>query len=297
MEKETVGRRGGVAMSTKIFNGYYIDKCSLYDLQSLSMNIRTQMEPVFERLYATKVLEIAISIADYAAMLDNGLYVRKDVGKEILKAIDDPKSSPLWSAKMIVDERSYKIERTQIRDMDYDFDCKITFVSIVDKILTMIFTEQKALQDVFESFSNVHRYGYWNNSDRPDDVSEEEWDQRAKDWDIVGIPAMVGLSIQCTPVYLPLLSWDLLFSIAQHPSYEARVNHNVFNMMLKQYIEENSAAEPRPADWFRLIAGTKEWMRTEAGQSVKAGFEDKVKSILKTYTLYPEGLTQDNRGR
>ncbi len=38
-------------------------------------------------------------------------------------------------------------------------------------------------------------------------------------------------------------------------------------------------------------------METEAGQSVMAGFEDKVKSVLKTYTLYPEGLAQDSSDR
>ena len=56
-------------MSTKIHNGYYIDKCSLDDLQTFSMSIRAMMLPVFEKLYATKVLKEAIELVNHKYLM------------------------------------------------------------------------------------------------------------------------------------------------------------------------------------------------------------------------------------
>lgn len=293
MEEEATGHRGCDTMSTKIYNGYYLNKCSLDRLQAFCMRIRDRMEPVFEMLYASKVMKEAVDIIDEGALLNAGLYVRRDIDKEVLRAIDNPKSSRLWSAMWMVHERSNKIKETMKRDTAYDFDCQITFIPIKDKILAMVFTEQRLLEEVFSGHLSiagpqVHEYGYWNNSDKPDSISEEEWDKRAQDWDEVNIPAMIGLNAQCTPVYLPMMQWDALFRKAQKPKYDERVSRHVFNLMLKLYEKEGGEVERRASDWFRLIEGTKKWM-TGDGAERRAECESAVRGILKEITL--ESLT------
>lgn len=294
MEEEATGQEGCDTVSTKIYNGYRLDKCSLGELQAFCMRLRDRMEPVYEMLYASKVMREAVDIADEGALLNAGLYVRKDIDKDVLKAIDKPGSSPLYSAMWMVNERSYKIKETNRRDSAYDFDCQITFIPRKDKILAMIFTEQRLLEEVFSGHLSIaaprqmHKYGYWDNSDKPDCVSEEEWDKRAQDWDDVFIPAMSGFSVQCTPVYLPMMQWDALFRKAQKPTYDERVNRHVFNLMLKLYEKEGGEVERRASDWFRLIEGTKKWM-TGDGAERRAECESSVRGILKEITL--ESLT------
>lgn len=39
--------------------------------------------------------------------------------------------------------------------------------------------------DAWYSLAEVERYGYWNNTDQPDDVSDEEWEERRAAWDRV----------------------------------------------------------------------------------------------------------------
>lgn len=39
-------------------------------------------------------------------------------------------------------------------------------------------------------------YGYWNNTDPLDDISEEEWNQREQDWDFLGVPSEDGFYYQ-----------------------------------------------------------------------------------------------------
>jgi len=296
VEEEASGQEGRGTVSTKIYNGYRIDKCSLSELQAFCMRLRDRMEQVYEMLYASKVMKEAVDIIDEGALLNAGLYVRRDIDKEVLRAIDNPKSSPLWSAMWMVHERSNKIKETMKRDTAYDFDCQITFIPKKDKILAMIFTEQRLLEEVFSGHLSiaaprqVHKYGYWDNSDKPDCVSEEEWDKRAQDWDDVYITAMSGFSVQCTPVYLPMLQWDALFRKAQKPTYKERVDRHVFNLMLKRYAEEDGDAEHKASGWWRLIEGTKEWM-DGSGWRQRVRCEIAVEAVLKEITL--ESLTAE----
>lgn len=39
----------------------------------------------------------------------------------------------------------------------------------------------------------TEEYGYWNNVDRPDDISKEEWEDRKVAWDKMNVPSQDGL--------------------------------------------------------------------------------------------------------
>lgn len=64
--------------------------------------------------------------------------------------------------------------------------------------LVLVFSEhggrdyRKALIDA----GVVVEYGYWNNSDEPDDVSPEEWSEREKAWSKLDVPRSDGLFMQ-----------------------------------------------------------------------------------------------------
>jgi len=45
-----------------------------------------------------------------------------------------------------------------------------------------------SFEKMYEKFmkeTGFEEYGYWNNTDKPDDVSEDEWDERERVWDEV----------------------------------------------------------------------------------------------------------------
>ena len=44
------------------------------------------------------------------------------------------------------------------------------------------------MKKVFSEHPNVEYYGYWNNSEGPDDVSEADWEKRKEDWDFLEGP-------------------------------------------------------------------------------------------------------------
>lgn len=60
--------------------------------------------------------------------------------------------------------------------------------SVGDQTLFMIHPEQVPMTDFIDALPFVEPYGYWDDTDPADDVSAEEWTQRAKDWE-VAIPS------------------------------------------------------------------------------------------------------------
>ena len=158
-------------MSTKISKRYLpIDKCMTHD-------------PVSDSLIRD-ILGIKTGVAGEA--------LQEELDSMIGLAVYD-----------FIEKEIKEIEKTQHRNPEYDFDFKIQFYFLKDKILAFVMTEEVARRramDFWESLEGVEYYGYWNNTDMPDDISEEEWDQRGKDWDealsehIIG---MTGVGVDC----------------------------------------------------------------------------------------------------
>ena len=81
-----------------------------------------------------------------------------------------------------------------------NIDASVCVYFFEDKIITHLFGIDRPFKSLYKMFvdnPNFQYYGYWNNSDREEEVSEEEWDERARIYDSIfeenGIPNQVGL--------------------------------------------------------------------------------------------------------
>lgn len=236
-------------MSTKIFNGYYIDSCSLQELQAFSMLLRAKMKNKLEELYIKTLLRLSTYYYD----------------KKYVCELHTPlKYCPLISAKRKIDERFYNIEKTNTRDPEFDFGFDVTFIPADSKIFTLIYTEQPECIKLFESFPNVHLYSYYDNTDRPDNLSDEEWEERGNEWykalEPYEIPALQGFSIKCL-IYTPFFNKDeLIKSSNLVPTFQQRVNHfakiKLWELFYKRYKNHNNT-EPKIHEVLDCI-----WSRT-----------------------------------
>lgn len=68
----------------------------------------------------------------------------------------------------------------------YPVNNKVLFVVSSSKNLTKVVanSEDKRIDLITENFP-VLEYEYWNNTDKPDEISEEEWSIRAEDWNSI----------------------------------------------------------------------------------------------------------------
>ena len=45
--------------------------------------------------------------------------------------------------------------------------------------------------DIFLKLTSFYEYGYWDNTDMPDHVTEEEWEEREEAWSVVDYRPMI----------------------------------------------------------------------------------------------------------
>lgn len=65
----------------------------------------------------------------------------------------------------------------------------------------LLYADSPAMTRAFEALPDVEKYGYWNNTERPDGVSAAQWQDRSDFWDRI-------LPDRCPPVETTL-SWQL----------------------------------------------------------------------------------------
>lgn len=103
-----------------------------------------------------------------------------------------------------------------------DFSCQIVILcdpADGDRLYFLTYTEAD-IDDAVLAIEWTREYRYWNNTDRPDDITEHQWEQRRETWDrVIGrvAPARRGLTWTCAP---PILVRDRLLDFV--PSRESR---------------------------------------------------------------------------
>jgi hypothetical protein len=179
-------------MSTKIHHGYRlvdpIDDAHTVDPFLVIEDLRVRLAEVWPKRWAEVATVRAVAMVD-RARLDHA----ELPGSPILKVWGD-----------LHDARRY-IEKVGARDPEVDFQCEVTFLQ--DGFLregdggggnyALLFTEQEDYIAAWNDIPAVQPWPYWNNTDRPDDVTEDEWEHRREVWGrILGwnAPATRGLS-------------------------------------------------------------------------------------------------------
>lgn len=194
-------------MSTKIYDGIQISNMTLTELNDWCMSLRKEMKEIALAQFYRGVTRIAASIFLWQKTNMNlcPYYHGLDV-KKLQERKDDPKT---WDARAVfayadtlakeIAKRSANAKTHMDNEPDFDYEVSLSLFPLTDKILGIPYTTNKALKSCITDNSKVSEYGYWNNTDCPDSISEDAWEVRKKDWDEIfkysGIPANCGMSI------------------------------------------------------------------------------------------------------
>lgn len=199
-------------MSIKIFGGVRLHCTNLIDLSKKVAEWRERVkeltiakinEYVAEecaRLHDARVIGMPSNIPDDSSI---ATYVRMAV----LYAGDDPTPH-------------------QLEAPDTGFTLTILPLSR-RKTLGIVHVSESGWREEFTQLPWVSDYAYWNNSDRPDEISASEWRRRAKDWDKAispyGFPSEIGMTLDCSHKrYFPRKD-ELL--AAQPPLHKRAMKH------------------------------------------------------------------------
>ena len=181
-------------MSTKIYDGFYINETSIYDVMQFNQRIKPKLREIAMAEYQKVFVEAMACMATY---LKYGVeFTFADLNPSEFSGSNYRELS-LFVARHFREVAIKNESAVTISEFcsDLGFDFKVCYLPMKDKTLGIPYGENSVMTEAF--LKEVHDYGYWNNTDKPESVSEEEWKQREKDWDIVlpgiGIPSENGL--------------------------------------------------------------------------------------------------------
>jgi hypothetical protein len=268
-------------MSTKIYNGYRLQQMSLMELQSFAGRVREIIQEVQTKLQAKNYARLC------ATILDDYVF---DPPKDFDARMKSQHSGFRYGlsanilAKRIIWENEKRIKATQMRDPLYDLDANMTVFPLADTILMIIFCEQKEYRDAIEAMPEVTPYPYWNNEDRPDDLSDNEWEQREGVWESalpgIGIPSMCGLILQCTSGIMSPSGKQILEAM---PSIEQRAKRRAYDNLMLQEADPSSRLSGNIT--FESALGIMDHLQTTPdGQAMLSAETERIMALLKPIT-------------
>ncbi|MDD5453877.1 MAG: hypothetical protein PHW62_00030 [Candidatus Ratteibacteria bacterium] len=275
-------------MSTKIYNGYYIDQRDLLALNKFSMKLRKAIREKQKELYARKLVDLATETYDTRTLIKAGYYKPEEEDEKTRANI------AWYVAYSTIEERYQKTQGTLTRDVDYDLTCDVTVIPTKTKILAMVHAEQPEFHKVFENLKGVHKYAYWDgDSDIPDGLTEKEFSDRGKEWDKAmpsGIPSMYGFNIACTQQFLPWIERDVFFMIAPIAPLEERVKEHAKEIVSRRFFKHTIQGDTAPLN--EIVPRVSEWidyMESDDGKKEIETIKEELRAYLKN-PLTPEDL-------
>ncbi|ACL42048.1 hypothetical protein Achl_4097 (plasmid) [Pseudarthrobacter chlorophenolicus A6] len=153
-------------MSTKIHNGYRLAAGT--NLFEFTKQVRDLIDPIRDDADAALLARVFTNAVDSCW----------------LKGETVPPMFAFTAFSRWEDEQK-KLEDTDRAKNPNRFELCLGEDSGTGRILVRLYTEQAAMRDAFEAMDEVEPYSYWNYSDTPQSVTEEEWAERCGAWERV----------------------------------------------------------------------------------------------------------------
>jgi hypothetical protein len=163
-----------------------------------------------------------------------------------------------------IKNRRHEITVSRSRDPEVDFDFDIVFFRDKGEWFAKAHTEQNAWVALWKEHFGGTTYDYWNNSDRPTDLSGQEWQLREQAWArMVGYnaPSDCGFGLSAnTSIFLP----DLKSVINRQPALEDRAHYFALESLRDEHVK-TSGDQPN-SDITRQLFEFSEWLRSKGGK-------------------------------
>lgn len=234
-------------MSIKIYNGYAINvNMSAYSLMNLMKKLSKDCQEVCNDLYHNEVAEFICTCLDYELVYGKEYMIKKIKGKYKYT----PSKDCFHSLDNYIDELiEQHSESSYINQSAFDFNCKIKLFPIKNKTLFLLITNKKEYKSIFcsvdeneiehpsKKYPQIMLYYYYNNSDKPEHISTEDWDLRCEEWKKALRDDEKGLMFNL--IENPYtLNMNLLIEKIES-SYEKRIRNLAFSKIDQKFSNEN----------------------------------------------------------
>lgn len=268
-------------MSTRIHNGL-ISHLPLAETHQRLIEVKGEMQAIALKGTHRWLAQHAASLLDRMALSD----------RAITRILADHRSV-YTEIRNRLDEAHAEIKKGY-RQPDIDFDAEVILFPYGDHTLLFPIIESSKQTEHLKGQTWCTEYGYWDNTDGPENLSKEEFKARGKVWDEVvgksGVPAERGLSFQLSSNFDMQVRFTLDGIIEAMPSLKERVTRYVDEAMIETKIEELCQTMPAE-EWERLktqpysmLMRARAMLETDKSQEQRAEKEKFARARLKTYT-------------
>lgn len=292
-------------MSLQVRNGYEIKEVrTLGDLELFFKQVRSMMQPIYEKMRNIKLIEQAVSIYDEIYISgeeslnhiqktyrprtrkeENELVhqmkkigkkeddIRLHLEKEAREYIEDHTILSLSNRKL--EQETEEIRSIHKREVDYDFDIEICFFFENHRLFATVHTEREEYIEAWEGIMNVRPYSYWETSTVPSGITKEEWFYRKMVWRNIfsesAFPKQSGIILY--PIHEKTTKQKELKVYI--PSFETRVK----NKSLQQRNKELEAHIVTYIDPNRIMEFAEEFMERKVSEEWKNRLEEIQKEV------------------
>jgi len=231
-------------MSTKIFNGYKLPQMSLKELDLFIKKSKGEIRKAYIELGESMLIRKSIRLLDLF-YIHGGEYVNEILNEDVNF---NSHYSPYFLAHSDLVEDSRNSEKSgMLADSIFDLKSSICLFPVRGKILAMLFSQQRQFTSVWDSIEGVEEYCYWNNSDKPEDLSDSQWNRRKQDWDTaltgIGIPSECGFIVELTKGFPSLFDMKLKENASKYistiDSLDTRASTYARNIVFNEQLDKN----------------------------------------------------------
>jgi hypothetical protein len=189
-------------MNAKIFNGFIASSDNPFQV---GYDVRRILDAVYYEKFR-KIVDVCMSLPEGSRLddlNDHGVSVPlyEGYGVDLIAWNEDENTRrraifrQLWTIMSDLDKNSTSI------DPSLNIFWHVTLIENDNggSVLGLVFSEEGDYYDTLISSESFNERNYWDNADRPDEISEDDWKNRESEWGLLlndyKTPAEVGLSI------------------------------------------------------------------------------------------------------
>lgn len=256
-------------MSTEIYTGFKFKGTDIFQIHDDINVVRKEVN--------TKAKELAsIFFAEYMTNVfdsDQAVPYAKKLSKN---------TKPYQVIAQHYFDKVRALEQSDQRMPDIDFSFVVNIYFHEGEIYGTVYTERQEFLDIWFEKDYVEDFAYWNNTNKPKEITKKEWQSRRDVWNFIfknsNIPAYTGFN--CKLVKLPIIP-DIDEIMEQIPAFEDRCDALSKDWLFR---ERNKDKQIDSGNMVALYTEFNDWLETPDGRIEKAKrdgyFENELKKEL-----------------
>lgn len=167
-------------MSTKLYEAYKLPKMEMNQFFSMVEKIKAEVNDLQLKIYKQSFIARALLIYDFKTIHPDAKVVYEKKSEDYSYRSEEMTGRGIMTSVMELEWRLAK--RKDKMNMFY---FHVDFMFYRGRIYAIPRTMNSDYTKIFKKHAKAEEYGYWNNTDHPEELTQAQWNAREKEWNKV----------------------------------------------------------------------------------------------------------------